>query len=171
MKFCKACKQTKDLADFAPKGFYCRACCNIKQRAWQKNHRGYRGTGKVKRFEDRRLMARLRRLRQYANSRSTCTLSDDFLLNLWRKQDGKCALSGMQMSIEINDLFVVSLDQVFPGQGYSEDNVQLLAWCVNRAKGDLPLGQFLFVCQQITRRCNDYPVREYSQVAGSAQPS
>lgn len=115
-------------------------------------------------------MQRLRKLRTYANGRSSCTLSDDFLLNLWNKQEGRCAISGIKMSTETNDLYVVSLDQIVPGEGYVEDNVQFLAWAVNRAKGDLSKVDFLNMCLQIVSRCNDYPAREYSQVAGSAQP-
>lgn len=171
MKHCKSCNETKDLSEFAPKGFYCRKCCSIKQRAWQKNHRGYRGSGKLKRFKDRQLMQQLRKLRRQANGRSECTLTDDFMLSLWQKQEGRCALSGMKMSLETNDLFVMSLDQIRPGEGYAEDNVQLLAWAVNRAKGDMLLEQFLEMCQAVIGRCNDYPFGEYSQVAGSAQPS
>jgi hypothetical protein len=174
MKICRHCNKSKDLSEFGIQcgrpHTYCRACCNIKQKAWQKKHRGYRGSGKLKRFADRKLMQRLRKIRTYANGRSECTLSDDFLLSLWEKQEGKCALSGIDMVLETNNLFVVSLDQINPGKGYAEGNVQLLTWAVNRAKGEIPLDQFITLCQQIVRRCNDYPEREYSQVAGSAQP-
>ena len=169
MKICKICGETNPNT-FSQKGFYCRACCNIKQRAWQKAHPGYRGSGKLKRFQDRTLMQKLRQVRNTANGRSVCMLSDDFLFDLWNRQEGLCALSGRKMSLETNSLDVVSLDQIIPGKGYTEDNVQYLTWAVNRAKGEMPLEDLLTMCEQILRRCNDYPVREYSQAAGSAQP-
>lgn len=63
--------------------------------------------------------------------------------------------------------YVVSIDKIDPGLDYSPGNIQLLCWCVNRAKGAMLSDSFLNMCRAIVR-CNDYPEREYGQVAGSA---
>ena len=63
--------------------------------------------------------------------------------------------------------YVVSLDKIDPSKDYSPDNVQLLCWCVNRAKGAMSTDEFLSMARHIVR-CNDYLEREYGQAAGSA---
>lgn len=77
---------------------------------------------------------------------------------MWIKQGGKCALSGEPMNLYGGE-DVVSVDQIIPGKGYTRDNVQLLRWCVNRAKGAMSIEDFLNMCASVVR-CNDYPVRE-----------
>ena len=63
-----------------------------------------------------------------------------------RKQEFKCALTGVSLVIEVGHPLCISLDQVNPSLGYIEGNVQWLAWCINRAKGDLTTTDFIDMC-------------------------
>ena len=91
------------------------------------------------------------------------------MYHLYKEQQGKCALTGFSLTTEKSTANVLSIDQIFPGTGYTKGNVQWVTWAVNRAKGDYTLQDFLNMCSAVIGRCNDYPAREYSQVAGSAQ--
>ena len=177
----------------------CRTCGEYKAEdafAWQKKH-GYRGTGEgnyrldckdcvaAKAREYRKTyVPKGRKVRQdvdkvlysavqakVTDARQRCSVgcvTTDFMYDLYHKQNGLCAVSGLQMSITKGDLGILSVDQKIPGQGYTEHNVQWVRWDVNRAKGELTMQQLVEMCRAIVR-CNDYPAREYSQVAGSAQ--
>lgn len=96
-------------------------------------------------------------------------LTTEYMYKLYLQQEGRCALSGAALTIEKRTKDVLSIDQINAGGGYVEGNVQWVTWAVNRAKGDLSMPQFIELCAMVLARCNDYPSREYSQVAGSAQ--
>ncbi|RLD70194.1 MAG: hypothetical protein DRI98_08575 [Bacteroidetes bacterium] len=74
------------------------------------------------------------------------------------------------MSYDTGNIWKASIDRIDSNKGYVSDNVQWTCWAVNRAKGDLTNDDFIKLCRAVVERCNDYPEREYSQVAGSAQP-
>jgi hypothetical protein len=79
-------------------------------------------------------------------------LSLDFLKQLWNKQKGLCALTGltMQHSIGKGKLFNnLSIDRIDSSKGYTKDNVQLVCSVVNRIKSDLSLEELYNVCKLI----------------------
>jgi len=63
------------------------------------------------------------------------------LMELWEKQGGRCALSGVMMTHHIyrgdRKDFNVSIDRIRPHEGYTKDNIQLVAWRVNIMKNDM----------------------------------
>lgn len=71
------------------------------------------------------------------------------LFDLWDKQNGKCAYSGLPLSIETNHPEIVSLDRIDSGLGYTKDNLQLLAWSVNKMKQEFSEEYFLKMCSLI----------------------
>lgn len=77
------------------------------------------------------------------------TVTDRFLYELFKQQDRKCALTGAPLNTEKEHPLCLSLDQKDPGKGYKEGNVQWLAWCVNRAKGDLCVEEFFDMCEAV----------------------
>lgn len=89
-------------------------------------------------------------------------ITPQYLYQLYVLQNGKCAITGFQLSTTKQDLNVLSLDQIEAGKGYVVGNVQWVTWAVNRAKGDCPKEYFLQMCKAVLGRCNDYPEREYS---------
>jgi hypothetical protein len=59
------------------------------------------------------------------------------IINLWTTQKGICALTGLQMSSEIGDPYLVaSLDRIDSRKGYVSNNIQLVCKWVNIAKKD-----------------------------------
>lgn len=177
---CTRCKESKIREDFPPncnRAKWCRKCNADWQRDFRARNPGYKGSGRNKGLQSlsnqeialhRMMVSRrsdiLQRQRRYG-APGTAPSAEE-LVSLYHRQEGKCALSGVQLSLEAGP-DSISIDQIEAGAGYDLDNIQLLTWAVNRAKGDLSLGDFFKMCASIARR-NDYLAREYSQVAGSA---
>ena len=61
-------------------------------------------------------------------------LDDQYILNLWESQDGKCAMTNLPMSIKRHDLAMVSIDRIDSTKGHIKGNVQLVCQWVNFAK-------------------------------------
>lgn len=60
-------------------------------------------------------------------------ISTAFLLNMWIEQDGKCALTNLQMiwGGGVVNSMNFSIDRIDQTRGYYKDNVRLVCWCVN----------------------------------------
>lgn len=58
----------------------------------------------------------------------------NFLLELWEKQNGRCAVSFYPMQYGEASLFAVSIDRIDSAGGYTKNNVQLLCQAINFAK-------------------------------------
>jgi len=80
---------------------------------------------------------------------SRSQLSQDYLLSLYAKQEGKCALSGVQMTWVVGQGQVstnLSIDRIEAKGGYVEGNVRLICREVNLMRRDLPTVEFLKWC-------------------------
>lgn len=169
-KLCNSCGTVKPLEEFTKAGSknrykvsgdglhsYCKVCNAERAREWRKNNPNYKGTGRVNSIpeNDRLLMSAIRQ--RITDARSRCkklnrnapVLTDSYLYELFIKQDRSCALTGAKLLTEPNHPLCLSLDQIEPEKGYVEGNVQWLAWCVNRAKGDLSLDDFHDMCESV----------------------
>ena len=164
---CATCKITKPLSEFPQKkkesikrlkrghNGYCKLCNAERARLFRKNNPGYKSTGKVVALpiEERPWMSAVRQRLTDAKGRckklgrSAPDLTDQYLYQLLLDQNKKCALTGATLMLEPNHALCLSLDQKDPAKGYVEGNVQWLAWCVNRAKGDLELNDFFDMCE------------------------
>ena len=85
-----------------------------------------------------------------------------FLMYLWNKQNGKCAITGMDMTYEFYKGRVntnVSVDRIDSSKGYTKDNVQLVCMVSNQMKNDLSMDQLLNLCSTILKH-NNYEVRQ-----------
>lgn len=169
IKYCKKCDTTKPLDEFTrakrsnsyshsndTHHSYCRPC-NAKVAAeWRKTRPTYRGTGRIKSIpkEDRFLMSAIRNRLKDAKARSKkynkdLDVDDVYLYELFKQQAKCCALTGVELMIEIGHPLCLSLDQIDPTKGYTVGNVQWLAWVVNRAKGDLDTEHFYEMCEAV----------------------
>ena len=169
-KTCSQCNQIKDLEQFtrakpsvnfkSTKSLhhtYCKECNARRAREWRKGRTNYRGSGRINSVpqEDRLLMSAIRQ--RLADARGRCkklkraepVLTDSYLYELFKQQNRRCALTGEPLSLITDDPLCLSLDQIEPEKGYIEGNVQWLAWCVNRAKGDLSLVDFYDMCETV----------------------
>ena len=190
-KVCVDCKKEKPIEEFGlsrasgKNNFHasdipqyknkCKPCLAEYARQWRKKNPGYISSGKVKAYpkEERLLLSaisnRITGARQN-NKRNNYPFNIDkeYMYSLYQQQKGQCAISGITLQIGKNSPLGLSIDKISPKKGYTKGNVQWLLWAVNRAKGDLDTEEFLDLCRLISRRCNDYPEREYTQVSGSA---
>lgn len=169
-KTCNDCGETKSLDQFtrssASQSFktahqthhsYCKTCNARRAREWRKARPNYRGTGRLKAVpkEDRVLMSAIRQ--RLVDARTRCkkfgknapTVTDLELYQLFLFQGRACALTGALLNLEKEHPLCLSLDQKDPALGYTKDNVQWLAWAVNRAKGDLSMVDFYGMCQAV----------------------
>lgn len=79
-------------------------------------------------------------------------LTKDYLKQLWDKQNGICALSGIAMTFDIDSGRTntnVSVDKINPNLGYTKDNIQLVCMAVNQMKSDLRLEELYMFCEAL----------------------
>lgn len=96
-------------------------------------------------------------------------ISDQYLWNLFQKQLGECALSGVELAFseqssgkEARSNTTASLDRIDSSKGYIEGNVQWIHKNINKMKMDFDQKQFIEVCQKITLYQNlDERTRKY----------
>ena len=81
-------------------------------------------------------------------------LADDDVLESYLVQEGKCALSGVRMSIEKGTKArrthtAISIDRINSERNYTRDNIQLVCAVVNVMKTDMSVEELRFWCAQI----------------------
>lgn len=81
-------------------------------------------------------------------------LTEEEFKGIWKKQKGKCALSGIDLTLEHGSIAVpnptrLSVDRIDSTQGYSKDNVQLITWQLNSAKNVWSNQQLIEVCRAV----------------------
>lgn len=64
------------------------------------------------------------------------------LIDLWQKQRGECALTGLAMELAPGSLRRVSLDRIDSSAGYVPDNVQLVCKFANLGKNNASCAEF-----------------------------
>jgi len=82
------------------------------------------------------------------------TLTEDDVHKLWKRQKGLCAVSGLPMSLEHGTVSnhnyrKLSVDRVDNDKGYHLNNIQLVIWQVNCAKGSGNLESLIEMAQGI----------------------
>lgn len=84
-------------------------------------------------------------------------ISKEDLMDLWNKQKGKCAISKIPMTFNIDsgrNPYNISIDQINPSQGYTKDNIQLVCMCVNQLKSDFDMNTVINICKNILDNYN-----------------
>lgn len=89
----------------------------------------------------------LSRMATQAKRREGGDISTEFLLNMWIEQDGKCALTGLQMvwGQGVVSSMNVSIDRIDQTRGYYTDNVRLVCWCANSFRQKMSDSELLHV--------------------------
>jgi hypothetical protein len=77
------------------------------------------------------------------------SLEREDLFELWDEQDGKCAISGLEMTTERGSLKKVSLDKIDPTGGYARNNVQLVCKWANFAKNGATNEEILAIMEEL----------------------
>ena len=78
-------------------------------------------------------------------------LDVDFLVELYNKQNGKCAISGIPMTHIAGQGIIptnISMDRIDNSVGYKKDNVQLTCRFINHAKMNMSMEEFKKLLRQ-----------------------
>jgi hypothetical protein len=77
-----------------------------------------------------------------------------YLMDLWEKQSGKCAISNIDMTYILYNGAVntnVSVDRKDSLKGYTKENIQLTCVIINKMKLDLTIEDLTYYCKQIIK--------------------
>jgi hypothetical protein len=84
------------------------------------------------------------------NYNRICSITYEELINMWIEQNGKCKMSGRQMTHVIGDdketeknPFNASIDRISSDNGYVSGNVQLICNWLNVGKSDYKIDDFI----------------------------
>jgi hypothetical protein len=85
--------------------------------------------------------------------RRHCDVHINVLLDLWEKQNARCAYCGKEMTYERGGRqpASVSVDRIDPSVHYTETNIVLACWACNAGKGDMTAEKYIQHCQQVVR--------------------
>ena len=129
---CPHCGVTKPVADFRvdqrrkqPRS-WCRRCENDASHARGKEAKKRKPYWGFRTVIDRARKAGL-----------PCDVTVQYLTGLWREQEGRCALSGLQMTWRQGKLLhtSISVDRIVAGLGYVKGNVRLVCFAFNAFRG------------------------------------
>lgn len=93
-------------------------------------------------------------LRSKAIKRKSACLSIDQLQEIWNKQNGKCALTGWDMTMILGQGNIntnASIDRIDSSNGYIEDNVQFVCRIVNVFKSNATEELLYDMCEAIIK--------------------
>lgn len=103
-------------------------------------------------FHFRNCISRLR-------EKSECDILAADLRELWFRQGGKCAMSGLSLSwggpIQST---TVSIDRVVPARGYVEGNIRLVCFGLNALRGSGTDAEALRLAKAFVARSEEQPV-------------
>jgi len=168
-KVCTKCGVEQSLSFFyttgkkvsgAPKyNSWCKSCISEKQssyhkRTWGKEKLNYSA---FQRTKSARSYLQYLRSKAVQRKKSSDVISLDALEKLWEAQEGKCAITGWQMTMELANGVVptnCSIDRIDSAKGYEQDNIQLVCRAVNVAKSDLSTKNFVALCDAVLRKLN-----------------
>lgn len=118
----------------------CRPCSG-------KDGYNYKGTEDI----PRDVLGRIERGCRHRNKDIKCYLSLEDLQEVWSKQEGLCALSGLPIVIKRT----ASVDRIDSDGDYTIDNVQFVHKDINKLKMDLPEEYFRFLCTKVANYGKD----------------
>lgn len=157
--FCNKCKKWKSKHKFSidnnslhqNRGGVCSECKDCqRERYYHERQRLFENDDVALRYKLQQALKGTRRRSKEKNIYNDLTL--DYLMYLWEKQDGKCALTGMQMTYKFYEGRVntnLSVDRIDSAKGYSKDNVQLVCMAANQMKNDLSMEEFINMCASV----------------------
>ncbi len=90
-------------------------------------------------------------------------LGGSCLRELWEKQQGRCAITGVQMTHTRGAGRVMtnaSLDRIDSRSGYEPGNLQLVCFIVNVMKQELALDEFIQWCRKVVTHASAQQISE-----------
>ena len=83
-----------------------------------------------------------------------CDVDLPYLKYLWEKQNGKCAITGVDLKLEAsyNKNYQASIDRIDSSKGYLKGNIRFTSVSVNWLKSNLDdnhLNEFIEICKEL----------------------
>ena len=169
-KTCSSCKiyfklngfyTTGKRVDGSPKyQSWCKICISNKMKSYHTKTWGEDKLNYVNFKRTKSLRSYLTYLRSKAISRKKSCISIDDLVQLFNNQNGKCALTGWDMTMILGEGVVntnASIDRIDSSKGYVVDNIQFVCRIANTAKSDLSQEDFINLCKTIINNQNGVP--------------
>lgn len=190
-KVCLKCGETKRTDEFArrsgPKSNFrniCQECMKAYQRAYAQTDkmreygrnrmRKYRADPALKAKERKTRTERNRQSPRYAlnlaihnaKKRHVVGITTDYLMELFEKQAGVCAISGIAMTWSRGKIepTSMSIDKIEPERGYIEGNVRLVCYAVNMFRGRMTDAEMLDMARAIVANLEPLPPGLFSLV-------
>jgi hypothetical protein len=166
-KICTKCGQDLPIANFYTTGkkvsgtpkynSWCKPCVANKQASYHKRTWGPMRLQFSAQKRTKNVRSFLSYLRQKATQRRKDgdIVSLDALETLWFAQQGKCALTGWPMTMELGNGVVqtnCSIDRIDSDKGYVVGNVQLVCRIANIAKSSLTTSDFANLCKAVVTK-------------------
>ena len=152
-RVCTTCKEPLPDSKFEqyPSGTWRKKCTPC--RMLQKNRRRYEVMSASHESYLRNLLSKLKSTRSKTHS---FTLTAPQILSLWEEQDGKCAVSGVALTHHLDGTgtkeFNASIDRINNDEGYSRQNVRLVAYRINIMRHTLSTDMFWWW----VKTCHDF---------------
>lgn len=148
------------------KEYCCKSCklqrANVARKATQKRHSSL----------DIILKERMQGVYQRAKKSSLdVSINIEYLRDLWYKQEGKCAVSGIPMTVLVYSGRIptnVSVDRIDSSKGYTTGNVQLVCMVVNQMKGDLSIENLLYFVTEILKNNKELKKMAFPPTKGNS---
>lgn len=162
---CHVCNEYLPIDRFPNRGFHkltrdghdctCKQCKINSNRAFRKTYSDETRLYKV--LQHRWLGAKDRAAKQKVEF----NLTKEYLKELWDKQNGICAISGLPMTYELDNgrtFSNLSIDRIKGEEGYVQGNVQLVCMAVNQMKSDMEMEDLYKYCEAVlnNRKPNNY---------------
>jgi len=75
-------------------------------------------------------------------------IDTDYVLEIYKQQDGLCAMTGMKMVHESHNIRSLSIDRIDNASRHVRGNIQLVCVWANLARGRCPVEEFLKVLNE-----------------------
>ena len=84
-------------------------------------------------------------------------ITEQTIIDLWKKQKGKCALSGVKLTLTHGTAAnanptKISVDRIDNHLGYYPENVQLITWQANAAKSVWSNQHLIDMCKAVAKK-------------------
>jgi hypothetical protein len=159
-QICLNCKITKPLKDFYKNGVYsdgitnyralCKVCCLSKIAKISKKN--YQSKAQKRSASAKNFIAGIYNHCSKRKLNLGFDLDCEYLNNIYEKQKGLCALTGVEMTYKAGNGRVytnISIDRIDSNKGYIKNNVQFVCDIVNVMKSNLTLDEFYFWCKKV----------------------
>lgn len=151
---CHKCGEFKYVSEFSKceravkRNGYSYVCKSCQAKEQQRRRRSYKESDLLDFTLKKRLydaMNRAKSKNQYYD------IDINFMYDMWNKQKGKCALTGIPMTVTKSGRTNtnVSIDRIDSNKGYTKDNVQLVCSAINFMKSNLSLNDFIMYCESV----------------------